>query len=132
MHGSPASAFGLYKIKNLFKSNFVRSISILAGGTAFAQGITVLAAPILTRIYTPSEFGVLGVFAALLGIIVVISSLRYELAIPLPKSDGAAANVLAVSLVCLLAVTVITLIAVALFGRNIAIFTNTPELTHYI
>jgi len=70
------------------KNAFVRSVSVLVGGTAGAQILLVLAAPLLTRLYTPEDFGLLAVYASLLALIGVISSLRYELAIPLPEDDG--------------------------------------------
>ena len=41
------------------KGQFARSVGILAGGTALGQAITVLAAPVLTRLFTPDDFGVL-------------------------------------------------------------------------
>lgn len=63
------------RIKRLLPSNrFARSVSILAGGTAAGQAIVVLASPILTRLYTPEDFGLLAVYAALLGIISVVAS----------------------------------------------------------
>jgi O-antigen/teichoic acid export membrane protein len=49
------------------------------------QAITVLVSPILTRLYTPEDFGVFGVYASILGIVTVVASLRYEYALPLPE-----------------------------------------------
>jgi O-antigen/teichoic acid export membrane protein len=104
----------------------------LAGGTTFAQGLGILALPFLTRIYTPEEFGVLGVFTALLGITSVIACLRYEIAIPLPESDKSAANLIALSLLCL-AVTTLLVTAVALpFSGQIAALMNTPILSKHL
>ena len=74
------------------KNAFARGISLLVGGTAGAQLLTILAAPALTRQYGPEDFGLLAVYASLLALIGVISSLRYELAIPLPVGDAEAAS----------------------------------------
>ena len=60
-------------------------MGVLVGGTAFAQAIAVLALPLLTRLYTPDDFSVLAVYAALLGIISVVACLRLEIAIPMPN-----------------------------------------------
>lgn len=68
-------------------------MGVLVGGTTGAQLLAVLAAPLLTRLYTPEDFGLLAVYASLLGLIAVIASLRYELAIPLPTDDTEAAAV---------------------------------------
>jgi O-antigen/teichoic acid export membrane protein len=51
-------------------------------GTAFGQGLLVLVSPILTRIYTPEDMGVLAVFSAFLSILAIVATLRYEDAIP--------------------------------------------------
>ncbi|MBC7345458.1 MAG: lipopolysaccharide biosynthesis protein, partial [Clostridia bacterium] len=53
----------------LSKSSFARNVAVLAGGTAVGQAIVVLASPILTRLYTPGDFGVLAVYSSLLGIL---------------------------------------------------------------
>lgn len=64
---------------------FARDSIILISGTFLAQLINVMSAPILTRLYSPSEFGILGLFVTITGIIVPIATLRYESAIMLPE-----------------------------------------------
>ena len=44
------------------KSAFARGVGVLVGGTAGAQALMVLAAPLLTRLYSPEDFGLLAVF----------------------------------------------------------------------
>ena len=86
------------KIKILFQQRFLKSAGILIGGTAFAQAIAILILPLLTRLYTPEDFGVLAAYSSILGIVSVVACLRFEIAIPLPKKDASAANLLAVAL----------------------------------
>ena len=74
------------------QGSFARGAIVLSSGSAGAQLLLVLAAPILTRLYTPEDFGLLAIYTSLLALAGVISSLRYELAIPLPKEDEEAAN----------------------------------------
>src|SRR5690606_18487778 len=77
---------------------FVRSVGVLAGGTAFAQGLMVLALPLITRLYTPEDFSVLAVYVPILAMVSVIACLRLEVAIPLPEKDIDAANLLTLAL----------------------------------
>ncbi|OPL10013.1 MAG: polysaccharide biosynthesis protein [Firmicutes bacterium ML8_F2] len=120
-------------IKKLLPTNrFARSVSILAGGTAAGQAIVVLASPLLTRLYSPEDFGLLAVFASMLGIIGVVASLRYQLAIPLPESDQEAAHVVVLSLLVVLGITMLTTIGVIFFGESIAQIANTPALGGYL
>ena len=65
-----------------FNTVIARSIAIMFGGTVLAQGITFAATPLLSRLFSPDDFGVLGAFVAILTILISFSSLKYELAIP--------------------------------------------------
>lgn len=87
-------------LKKLLSSGFARQVSILASGTAAAHLITIGALPFITRLYAPDEFGVLGVFTALLSVLGVVANWRYEIAIPLPDSDAKAVNLAVVALLC--------------------------------
>jgi O-antigen/teichoic acid export membrane protein len=119
-------------IKRLLPRNtFARGVSVLVGGAAGSQLLIVLAAPLLTRLYTPKEFGLLAICVGLLATFSAISSLRYEGAIPLPEDDVEAANVAAL---CLLAVALVTLISIALAlfaGHSIATLLGAPNLANY-
>jgi hypothetical protein len=45
-------------IRRLLPRNaFARGVSVLVGGTAGAQVLMVPAAPVLTRLYSPEDFG---------------------------------------------------------------------------
>lgn len=73
-------------------------ILTLANGTLFSQGILILSAPVLTRLYTPQQFGEFILFISLLSILLILVSLRYEMAIPLAKQDETAVHLLYLAL----------------------------------
>jgi O-antigen/teichoic acid export membrane protein len=110
------------------KSAFARGVGTLVGGTAGAQLIGIAAAPILTRLYSPEDFGMLAVFAGLLAMVLVVSSLRYELAIPLPEDDREAAHVVALSLLLVVVTAGLSAIVVGLFSSPIARAVGSPSL----
>lgn len=114
------------------KNPFARGVSVLVGGTAGAQLLTVLAAPLLTRLYSPEDFGLLAVYGSLLALISVIASLRYELAIPLPEDDQEAANVAALSLLLVAGTSLLSALATLLFGDHIANALGVPALAAYL
>ncbi|WP_237251717.1 oligosaccharide flippase family protein [Thioalkalivibrio nitratireducens] len=114
------------------KNRFARSVSVLAGGTAAGQIIVVAASPILTRLYTPEDFGLLAVYAALLGIVAVIASLRYQLAIPLPESDEEAASIAVLSLLVIASMTALSALIVWFWGSSVAMLLNVPALEPYM
>lgn len=67
------------------KSEFNKNIFTLLSGTIIAQAIPIAISPILTRIYTPDDFGVFALFLAISSVFGSISTAKYELAIALPK-----------------------------------------------
>jgi O-antigen/teichoic acid export membrane protein len=69
------------------KSEFSRNVLTLMTGTTIAQAIPIAISPILTRIYTPEDFGVFALYMAIAAIISVVSTGRYEMAIMLPKRN---------------------------------------------
>lgn len=86
------------------------------------QGILVISSPLLTRLFTPEEFGVFAVFAALAAIFGVGAGLRYERAVPLASTDEEAAAIgtvvlLASGLVAMVLAGLVWLIGDWLAGR---------------
>ncbi len=118
--------------RTLPRNKFARGVTVLAGGAAAGQAILVLAAPILTRLYSPEDFGMLAVYTAMLSIVGVIASLRYQLAIPLPEDDEEAVHIVVLSLLVLLVITALTLLAILFFHEFIAQTLNMHTLADYL
>lgn len=118
--------------KALPKNQFARGVSVLIGGTAGAQLLSVLAAPLLTRLYSPDDFGVLAVFTALLAFFTVVSAGRYELAIPLPDNEQEAADLTVLGFSLVLCTTIISAFIFIIWPQKIATIINTPQLANYL
>ena len=110
---------------------FARSVVTLASGTAIAQFLLVLATPALTRLYTPADYGALAVYSSTLTVLLVLSSLRYELAIPLPEDEEVAASLLALTFVLLAAMTALVSLLVWLAGDSFIAAVKVPALRPY-
>lgn len=89
-------------------SSFCSNVLKLTTGSVFAQALGILVAPIVTRLFAPEAFGIAALFASIAGVISVVACLRYELSIMLPETDEDAANLLGVSLCCVLIVTIVS------------------------
>lgn len=114
------------------RGEFGRGVLTLLGGTGFAQAIVIASAPAITRLYSPSEVGTYSVATATLAILVAVASLGYQFAIPLPRSDVAAANVLALSLVAALGVSAATGILLWFVGQQLFGLIGALELRPYV
>lgn len=99
---------------------FTKNLAIVMSGTIVAQVINILIAPLLSRIYAPSAFGVFAVYTSILSILGVVAALRFELAILIPKSKRAATQIFYLATLLVVIMTIFTLIVVALFHYEIA------------
>lgn len=110
------------------KGRLGRAVTVLVSGTALGQIIILAASPLLTRFYTPEDFGILGVFSALLGIFGVAICLCYELAIPLAEDDASGVNLLALSVVVTAIVSSAAGVVFVVWGDTICGWLNADGL----
>ncbi len=80
------------------------SLTLVAGG-ALAQALPLLLGPVLTRLFTPAEFGLYHLFAAVAANLAVVACGRYEFALPLAADDAEADALRRLALRLLLATT---------------------------
>ncbi len=114
------------------KTELRRGVAVLIGGTTVAQIIVVVSSPVLTRLYTPSDVGVYSVATSILSALIVVSCLRYEMAIPLPLSDVGAANVLALALLTTVGMSLAAGVALWVVGPSVLAFFGASVLGPYL
>lgn len=120
------------KGKNLFNSEFSKNVITLVTGTSIAQAIPIAISPILTRIYTPEDFGIYTLFLAITTVIGAISCGRYELAIMLPEKDEDAINLFALGLFLTTVISLVTLFVIVLFKDQILLLLNNDEIGNWL
>lgn len=74
-------------VYRVWRSRFARNVAIVAAGTAGAKAITMAFAPLITRIYGPEAFGLLGTFLAMVAVATPVAALAYPIAIVLPRNE---------------------------------------------
>ena len=101
------------------KSEFSRNVMILMSGSILAQAIPLIVAPILTRLYTPEEFGVYALFFSIVSILTIVATARYEMAIMLPKSNRTSMSIVYLSATISILISLFTFVLVLAFYKNI-------------
>ncbi|AXH09207.1 translocase [Malaciobacter halophilus] len=101
-------------------------------GTTIAQAIPIAISPILTRIYTPEDFGVLSLFVAITAIFGSIANGRYELAIMLPKKDEDAINIFALGFIITVVISLILLIIITLFNDYFTKLLDNEDISFWL
>jgi len=114
------------------KSEFSRNVLTLMTGTSIAQAIPIAISPILTRIYTPEEFGAFALYMSLATTLSVIATGRYELAIMLPKKDDDAANIVALSIIFAFIVSFLSFLIIHIFNAQITLILGNPKISLWL
>ncbi|HVS64176.1 MAG TPA: lipopolysaccharide biosynthesis protein [Thermoanaerobaculia bacterium] len=126
---APSAPFSLTGIaRSIGQHGFLRSVGVLVGGTVVGQGAILAASPLITRLYTPADYGTLAAFTALLFMLLPVSALRYELAVPLVETEEDAAGVVVLALGVVLGLVAATVLLVWLLRGEVARWTEAPAL----
>lgn len=118
--------------KYINKSDFVKNSLTLFTGTTVAQIIPVLISPVLTRLYTPEDFGLLALYMSFASILAVFSTGRYEMAIVLPKKDSDAVNILSLGIIISGSFALLTGIVVLFFNSEISKLAGSDKIGFYL
>ncbi|MEC2073409.1 lipopolysaccharide biosynthesis protein [Alkalihalophilus marmarensis] len=122
----------LEKISQIKRSNFVKNVTIVASGTAFAQLVAMLSTPIIARLYGPENMGILGVFVAMAAIVTKISALTYPVAIVLPNRDDDARSLVYASIYISLIFASLTTFIIYFFNDAIINIFNLGDITSFL
>lgn len=107
-------------IKLIKEKEFLRFFLMFLSGTLLGQIITVSISPLLTRIYTPEEYGLYGVYLSIVSLLIVFVTGRYEFAINNSENEGDALSLY--KIVCYLSVfsSGVFFILILFFGESIS------------
>lgn len=114
------------------ESKFITNVLTLTTGTTLAQASTILATPIITRLYSPEDFGMLALFTSVTGIFSVVACWRYEQAIVLPEKDKQAVDIFALSILVAFGMTFLTFLVMLCGRKNIAGILDSVQLSFWL
>nr|WP_298996109.1 oligosaccharide flippase family protein [uncultured Allomuricauda sp.] len=103
-------------------SKFTKNVLTLVTGTAIAQAIPLGLSPVLTRLYTPDDFGIFALYMSFVAIGTVLASMKYDLAIILPSDEKDAANITILALFIVAGISTILFATVLVFNTSITNF----------
>ncbi|WP_337917187.1 lipopolysaccharide biosynthesis protein [Vibrio cholerae] len=112
--------------------SFSKNVLTLMTGTGIAQAIPIAIIPILTRIFSPEDFGLLALYAACVSILGVVATGRYEIAIMLPKDDEDARLLLQLSMLVALFFSFLISIPISIWNAQIARFLGNEDIAVWL
>ena len=104
----------------LASGSFLASVAAVSGSTLAVQAISLVAAPVTARLYTPADHGLLALFSSCFSLLTLLATLRYEAALPLARDDREAAHLLALGGLLTLALTALVALVCLAFPQPIA------------
>ncbi|MEG0107648.1 MAG: oligosaccharide flippase family protein [Lachnospiraceae bacterium] len=119
-------------LKLLPKSIYARNVMTLITGAGMAQAIPIAISPILTRIYSPENFGLFAFYMSIASVLVVFATGRYELAIVLPKRDRDAMHIVVLSIALSCLVSIFLFIIILIFNSQITQLTRNSEISPWL
>lgn len=116
------------RFKTFASSRVIKNVGVLLVGTVGGQIISLAVTPLLTRLYTPADFGFFSVFISLVTLVSTVAALRYDQAIVLPKTDTQGRLLTRLSLIFALIVAAVMTLIFAVFSKSLAQILQAPEL----
>jgi O-antigen/teichoic acid export membrane protein len=118
-------------IVNTYKNKFVRNVAVVASGSTGAIAIAIAFSPVITRLYGPEAFGLLGVFLSLAAILAPLSALTYPVAIVLPKNDSEAKGIARLSAHIAVAMALLVAILILMAGDHILALIDAQAISRF-
>lgn len=103
----------------IMQSGFIRHIFVLSGASALAQFVNIASMPLLSRLYSPNDFGVLSIFSSVLGLLATVSGFRYYLVLPLARRERYVHSIIWLSVLLQMAFVLILVFAFYILGVNL-------------
>jgi O-antigen/teichoic acid export membrane protein len=119
-----AKAFAARKWERVAEQGPLRGVLTLVAGSAGAQVLGLLAAPVLTRIYSPVSFGSYMYMLSVAGIIGCVADLGLGMGVPLANRVSEAQKLIRMALVAITVTAVLTAIVIVLFPEALSQMAN--------
>ena len=111
-------------------SEFSKNVLKLSFSTVVASAVGLLTLPIITNIFSISDLGKYQLLVSIITMIGVVASLRYDMAIILPKEDAVASIMFKLSFLVLVGVTLVTAAVFYFFRYPLLTLLNAVELVN--
>ncbi|GAA1145591.1 lipopolysaccharide biosynthesis protein [Nocardioides aquiterrae] len=109
-----------------------RGFVALFAGTLLAQAIGIAASPLLTRVFSPFEFGAFSVVNAFALSISAAAALRLERAVPIPDDDGTARRIAVLGLASSVVTAAVGLIVLFVLREPISRWFRVDDLEPFL
>ena len=118
------------KRASIWYSELVRNTTKLLSANVVAQIVGLLVYPLLTRLYSQDDFGLLSLFVSMGGVLALVGTAEYQYSIVLPKDEKTAVGAWHMGGAILCCVTLLVALSIP-FAPQIADLFKAPALTQW-
>lgn len=119
-------------LKNLRTNEYVVNVLTLMTGTSIAQIIALASSPILTRLYSPTDFGLLAIIMAFVSTFLPAVSGKYEVAMVLPKEEIDGHHLMGISIYFAFILSLLFLFSLLITHKEILALVDSQILGNFI
>jgi O-antigen/teichoic acid export membrane protein len=101
-------------------------------GTSIAQAIPIVASPLMTRLFSPQDYGLLAIYMSVVGLVAIAATGTYTHAIMLAEKDEDALNIMALCAVITSTLSIITFLVVLLFRYQISHLLQSDAIAYWL
>lgn len=120
------------KLPVVLRGEFLKNVATLISGTTLVQIIAILIYPVLSRIYTPGDFGLFGLYMSIISITAIIATAKYEMAIMLPEKDEDAVNLLAIAVFFSVIISLFLMVFILFFNRPFCLMLGSTDIAPWL
>jgi O-antigen/teichoic acid export membrane protein len=113
-------------------STLIKDILTLSIGNAIAFVAPVMLYPVLSRVFTPSDYAIFGLYSSIFALLEIASAGRYDFAVVMPKEDDDAINIVAGGLIISVIYSIFIFILTVLFKDVAASKLHNIQLANWL
>ena len=117
----------------MFNNNqYLKNIVTLMSGVFLAQVVLFCGSLVITRIFSPEDFGIIAFYISIVHILVVLSTLTYEHSIVLPKNDSDSYDIMKITKKIVICFAITILVIIILFNQEMLNLISKPEFEYFL
>jgi O-antigen/teichoic acid export membrane protein len=122
----------MQRFRHYLQTASLQNFARLLSASLLAQLVTLLLSPVLSRLYTPDDFGLVALYLGIFSIVSVFATGKYEQAIMLPKKDEDAVSLFHLVVRIALFVSLMALILLIPLRHYIAQVSGNPDISLWL
>lgn len=119
-------------VQEFRRSDFIKSVSILMTGSAISQVIPIIASPIISRLYMPSDYAIIAAYSSITVLLTIVSTGMYSSALMIDSTNEQAFATGIVAITITVIVTFLSMFIVLIFRDEITAFSGNTSLSFWL